>query len=312
MRTLVIGAGALGGYYGACLVRAGRDVTFLVRPRRAEQLARNGLQVVSPHGDFTVPAKTVLAGGIDGPFDLVLVGTKSYSLAEAMEQFAPAVGPGTAILPILNGMAHLDQLSARFGAGHVLGGTAMISGMLDAEGRVLHLFASNDLTYGELQRGVSDRVRALERYFEGAGFNAVASGAAMQAMWEKWVLLATNAGITSMMRASLAEICSAQGGADAIRGLFQECQAVAAASGFPPGEDFVARYMGMIGKGGTPLKASMLRDIERGSVTEGGHILGDLLGRAEALGIDTAILRLAHTHVATYEAILAGAQRKAA
>src|SRR5690348_241946 len=127
MRTLVIGAGALGGYFGACLARAGREVTFLVRQRRAEQLARNGLRVISPHGDFTVPAATVLTHNLNGPFDLILLATKSYSLHEAMEQFAPAVGSTTAILPILNGMAHLDTLGARFGAERVLGGTALIT-----------------------------------------------------------------------------------------------------------------------------------------------------------------------------------------
>src|SRR5436305_14910869 len=137
MRILVIGAGALGGYFGGCLVRAGRDVTFQVRPHRAAQLARDGLRIVSPHGDFTVPAATVLAGATREPFDLVLVGVKSYSLDEAMDQFASAVGPDTAILPILNGMGHIDRLAAKFGAARVLGGMANISAGLDAEGRVV-------------------------------------------------------------------------------------------------------------------------------------------------------------------------------
>jgi 2-dehydropantoate 2-reductase len=150
MRILVIGAGALGGYFGGCLIRAGRDVTFLVRPRRAEQLAREHLHIVSPHGDFTVPVTTVLAGAIGGPFDLILVGVKSYSLDEAMDQFAPAVGPNTMILPILNGMGHLDRLIARFGAGHVLGGMANISAGLDAEGRIVQFIPIHDLVFGEI------------------------------------------------------------------------------------------------------------------------------------------------------------------
>jgi 2-dehydropantoate 2-reductase len=133
-------AGALGGYFGACMARAGRDVTFLVRPGRAAQLANGGLRVVSPHGDFSVPAVTLQADDLRGTYDLILVSTKSYSLPEAMDQFAPTVGPTTAILPILNGMAHLDSLSARFCAEHVLGGKAIISAALDGEGRVV-LFA---------------------------------------------------------------------------------------------------------------------------------------------------------------------------
>ena len=113
MRALIIGAGALGGYFGGNLLRAGRDITFLVRAHRAAQLARDDLQVVSPHGDFTTPALTVLAGDLNEPFDLILLAVKSYSLEEAMKQIAPAVGPTTIILPILNGMAHLDLLNAR-------------------------------------------------------------------------------------------------------------------------------------------------------------------------------------------------------
>ena len=149
MRILVIGAGALGGYYGACLARAGRDVTFLVRPNRAAQLARTGLQVVSPHGDFAVPAVTIAAGDIREPFDLILVGVKSYSLDEVMEQFSPAVGQGTSILPLLNGIGHVERLHARFGAGRVLGGVANISAALDAEGRVTHLIPAHILLFGK-------------------------------------------------------------------------------------------------------------------------------------------------------------------
>jgi 2-dehydropantoate 2-reductase len=168
MRILVVGAGALGGYFGGCLIRAGREVTFLVRPRRAEQLARQGLQILSSHGDFTVLAATVLADGIREPFDLILVGVKSYSLDEAMDHFAAAVGPTTVILPVLNGMGHLDRLSARFGAEHVLGGMANTSAGVDAEGRVVQFFPNHDLVFGEVSGSFSHRTRALEACFDGA------------------------------------------------------------------------------------------------------------------------------------------------
>ena len=142
MRILVIGAGALGGYFGACLVRAGRDVTFMVRPRRAEQLARDGLRIVSPHGDFEVPVTTALAGTIGEPFDLILVGVKSYSLDEAMDQFAPAVGPDSTILPVLNGIGHLDRLIARFGAAPVVGGMHGDDGYDDFQAQMAEYFKS--------------------------------------------------------------------------------------------------------------------------------------------------------------------------
>ena len=136
MRILVIGAGALGGYSAAASRVPG--ATYLpVRSHRAEQLARGGLEIVCPHGDFTVPAPTIGASDIHESYDVILVGTKSYSLDEAMEHFATAVGPDTMILPILNGMAHIDSLSMRFGADRVLGGSAMISATLDTEGRIV-------------------------------------------------------------------------------------------------------------------------------------------------------------------------------
>ena len=309
MRILVIGAGALGGYFGACLARAGRDVTFLVRQRRAEQLARDGLRVVSPHGDFTVPAATVLTDDLHEPFDLVLVATKSYSLHEAMEQFAPAVGPATAILPILNGMAHLDALSTRFGADHVLGGMAAISAALDADGRVVQMIPIHDLVYGEISGGLSERTCALSTLFAGSGFNAKASEAVMQDMWDKWVGVGISAGMTCLMRASFGDILVAPGGREAILRLVGECSAVATAAGFPPSQAFIKSVTTLFTSVGSPIKASMLRDIERGSGTEGEHVLGELTARARTLGVVTPILDLARIHVAAYEA---GRAREAA
>jgi 2-dehydropantoate 2-reductase len=301
MRILVIGAGALGGYFGGCLARAGRDVTFMARPRRAEQLAREGLHIVSPHGDFSVSVATVLAGNIRERFDLVLVGVKSYSLDEAMDQFAPAVGPNTMILPILNGMGHLDRLSARFGAGQVLGGMANISAGMDAEGRIVQFFPNHDLVFGEIPGGSSDRTSALATCFDGAGFNGRASDVVMHDMWEKFVQLGLGAGITCLMRASIGDVLAAPGGREAMFQLFDECCAIATAAGFKPRPAFIEFDTTLITTVGSPLKWSMLRDIERGSTTEGEHILGDMVARARALGVETPILNLARTHVAAYE-----------
>src|ERR1700733_2522182 len=122
MQILIVGAGAVGGYFGGRLAQAGRDVTFLVRPRRAEQINANGLQIRSPyHGDFTVRPKTITAAQIGSPYDIVFVSVKSYALAAAIDDFAPAVGPRTVIIPVLNGMHHMDVLAERFGKRAVLG-----------------------------------------------------------------------------------------------------------------------------------------------------------------------------------------------
>jgi 2-dehydropantoate 2-reductase len=310
MRILVIGACALGGYFGACLARAGRDVSFMVRPGRAAQLARTGLQVKSPHGDFAVPAKATSPEAISDPFDLILVGVKSYSLHEAMDQFAPAVGPETSILPLLNGMSHIDRLSAKFGASQVLGGMANISAGLDSEGRITQFLPNHDLVFGEVAGGSTPRIRAVEAAIGGAGFDARASDAVMQDMWEKFVQLGLGAGITCLMRASIGDILAAPGGREAMFALFDECCAVATASGFPPRPDFIEFDHKLITTVGSPLKWSMLRDIERGSTTEGEHILGDMVARARKLGVATPILDLARTHVAAYEIARANAARQ--
>ena len=153
MRVLVVGAGALGGYFGGRLAEAGRDVTFLVRPRRAEQIARHGLRIESPHGNADLRPRTVLAGAWTGNIDLVLLAVKAYSLDAAMDDLAPAVGPGRDHPPVLNGMRHLDALASRFGQERVLGGVAQIPATLGPEGRSVTSSEIHNLAFGELHGG---------------------------------------------------------------------------------------------------------------------------------------------------------------
>lgn len=308
MRVLVIGAGALGGYYGARVVRAGGDVTFLVRAGRAEQLRRNGLQVVSPNGDFAVQPKIMMASDLKETFDVVLVGVKSYSLDDAMAQFAPAVGPDTMILPILNGLKHVDALTARFGAARVLGGLANVSAGLDADGRVVQFMAHQNIVFGEIDGSLSERALALETLLHVPGIDARVSDAIMQDMWEKFVQLSTLAGITCLMRASVGDILTVPKGEELIFRLFAEHCAIATASGFEPRASFVEFDRKLFTTQNSPLKASMLRDVERGSVTEAEHILGDMANRGRALGIETPMLDIARAHLAAYEV---GRQRAA-
>src|SRR4051794_10866298 len=170
MRVLVVGAGALGGYFGGRLLASGRDVTFLVRPRRAEELARNGLRIESRFGDLHLEKPpTVLAEDLRQPVDLVLLSCKAYDLEAAMGSVAPAVGPGTAILPLLNGMAHLDALEDRFGADAVLGGVALIGATL-RDGTVVHLNDVHGLVFGDRAGGIPARIAAVAAAVDGAGF----------------------------------------------------------------------------------------------------------------------------------------------
>ena len=299
MRILVVGAGAIGGYFGARLAVAGRDVTFLVRPKRAEQLA-GGLIVRSPKGDVKVAApKLVSEATLSEPFDLVLLSCKSYDLDSAMDSFARAVGPATMILPLLNGESHIDTLKKRFGAGAVLGGQCQISSTLDEQGHIVHLNDWHLLGFGELDGSRGTRIQAVNESFLGANFEPQLSLQILQDMWEKWVFIASMAGITCLMRAALGDIAAA-GGTNLALELFSECSAISGKNGYVLRPAMRDRIRKTLATPGSTLMASMLRDVEGHRRTEHEHILGELLARAQ--GIRAPVLETCLVHLRAYEA----------
>ncbi len=300
MKILVVGAGAIGGYFGGRLLATGRDVTFLVRPGRAAQLARTGLAIRSKLGDVSLPPPpTVSAEALKQPVDLVLLSCKAYDLDGAMTSFAPAVGPGTAILPLLNGLAHLDALAGRFAPANVIGGQAAISLALDGEGRILHLNDGLVLGFGELDGSRSPRIAAIALEFAAAGIQAAQSESILQDMWEKWAFIATAGGITSLMRSSVGDIVAA-GGAPFTLALYEEIAGIAAASGHPLRAAASERARTMLTAAGSAFTASMARDLEGGFRVEADHVIGDLLKRAR--GGDQPMLKIAYAHLKAYEA----------
>jgi 2-dehydropantoate 2-reductase len=301
MRILVVGAGAVGGYFGGRLLQAGRDVTFLVRARRAGELAKHGLTIRSPLGDFHRPSPPIVSQeALAAPFDLVLLSCKAYDLDGAMESFAKAVGGGTAILPLLNGMRHLDALADRFGPKPVLGGQCVISATLGDDGTIIHFNDMHALSFGELDGSRSKRIGTVASELVGAaGFEARLSDEIRQEMWEKWMFIAAAAGITSLMRSSVGDYVAA-GASDLATGLLDECATIAAGQGYPPRPATLERARAVLTAAGSPLKASMLRDIEGGKRAEGDQILADLLRRA-ANPDAHSLLRIATLHVRAYE-----------
>ncbi|MBD5657324.1 MAG: 2-dehydropantoate 2-reductase [Candidatus Eremiobacteraeota bacterium] len=303
MKILVVGAGATGGYFGGRLLEAGRTVTFLVRPARAAQLAANGLFVQSPLGDVHVATPpTVLASALAEPYDLVIVSCKAYDLEAAAESFAPAVGPQTLVLPLLNGMQHIEMLGKRFERSQILGGMCLISSTLDADGRIVHLNQLHDLTFGQPDGVRSAPVAAVEAEFSHARFNAHLSDNIVSEMWAKWVLIASGAGATCLMRGTVGDIVAADAQQYALA-IFDECSGVATAASYPVDETSAARIRALLTTPQSPLTASMFRDIERGARTEEDQIIGDLVRRGEHSGAPpTPLLRLVDAHLRTYEA----------
>ncbi|HLW51539.1 MAG TPA: 2-dehydropantoate 2-reductase [Candidatus Angelobacter sp.] len=302
MRILVVGAGAIGGYFGGRLLEAGQDVTFLVRPRRAAELASSGLVIRSRFGDVAISAPpTVVAEDLRQHFDVVLLSTKAYDLESAIASFAPAVGPQTAILPLLNGMRHLDVLSERFGKERVLGGQCLIAATLNQNREIVHLNESHDLSFGELNGSCTPRVEAIAMAMSRARFQSRLSQSTLSEMWAKWVFIATAAGITCLMRAAVGDIINA-GGSDLGLSLSEECVDIARQEGFPLAPASLERGRSMLTQPGSTLTASMLRDIEQRSPIEADQIVGDLLSRGQKHGLETPLLRVAYVHLKSYEA----------
>lgn len=302
MRILIVGAGSIGGYFGGRLLQAGCDVTFLVRPRRADELKRDGLVILSPNGDVTLPDPPALqASALNTTFDVVLLSCKAFDLDDAIASFAPAVGDATAIIPLLNGMKHLDGLDRKFGRERVLGGQCQIATTLNERRDVVQLAPMQSLGFGERDGSMSERATKIAGVLAKGNFGAAASATILQDMWEKWVFLATLAGATSAMRGPVGAILAAPGGRDFILGLRDEISAIAAAAGYAPRAAFLERTSGMLTTEGSPLTASMFRDIKAGAPIEADHVIGDLIARADAAKSPVPRLRMIYTHLRAYE-----------
>jgi 2-dehydropantoate 2-reductase len=305
MRILVLGAGAVGGYFGGRLAATNADVTFLVRPARAASLKEHGLVIESPMRDLRLPVRVATADSLTGTFDTVLLTAKAYDLDQAIAAIRPAVGPETAILPVLNGLGHLDRLDAAFGPERVLGGVAYIAATMTADGVIRHLNRVHGIAFGERSGAASGRIEAIAGAFAKTPVDASASPEILLDMWEKFVMISSLAGMNCLMRGSVGEIMAAEEGESLMLELIAECEAVAAAAGYPvrpgPGEQCRA----MLTDRASPFSASMLRDLQAGSRTEGEPILGDMLHRARTLGVRTPILRIAACHLQVHERRLA-------
>jgi 2-dehydropantoate 2-reductase len=301
MRILILGAGGIGGYYGGRLAAAGVDVTFLVRPRRAAQLAEHGLVIRSAFGDLTQKVSTVTAETVRPGYDAIMIGCKAYDLDDAIAAIRPAAD-GALILPQLNGMAHLDRLDAEFGRDRVLGGVAHIAVTLEADGTIRHLNKLANFTTGARSPAAEARCAALAVEFARGGFNFRNSTDIAQDMWEKWVFLCALAAMCCLMRGRVSQIVGGSpAGAELMLEMLDECAAAAGAAGHPPREAFWANTRGQLSDPAGQWEASMLRDLRAGSRVEADHVVGDMLTRAAAAGHQALLLKAAYAHLKVYE-----------
>lgn len=307
MRVACLGAGGIGGYFGGRLVEAtAAEVTFIVRPGRKSQLEKDGLRIESALGDFAVRVDARLPEEIRSPADYVLLTCKAYDLDSAIDAIRPAVGPQTAILPLLNGMSHMDRLNQVFGKERVLGGLAHIAASLLPDGTVKHLNDWHSITFGEQDGAMSPRVSAFQAAFERSKAKAVVVPDITQKMWEKIVMLATLASMTTLMRANIGEISRTPDGASLALAMLERNAQIAAAEGYPMPQSFMEQFQTLFTDPASQMAASMLRDIERKGPVESDHIVGFMLERARRHGLDDTLHRISFAHLKAYE------QRRAA
>ncbi len=302
MRMLVVGAGATGGYFGGRLALAGRDVTFLVRGKRAATLRSEGMHIITPSGELALQPQVVEAKEIARPYDVILIAVKAFALDSVLEDLAPAVGENTLIMPILNGMKHLETLSDRFGKNALVGGLCKIAGTLDDKGRIVQLSHLHELTYGEPDGSASERITRLDQFLQGAGFNARLSPNIISEMWEKWLLLASLGAITCLMRGNIGQVACAPGGDEFARGVIDEVLTVLVSLGYVRREEYLRQTIGLLTQKESVQTSSMYRDLMQGYEIEADQVIGDLVAIAGRAGLSVPLLKATYVNLCVYRA----------
>ncbi len=303
MQILMLGAGGIGGYFGAKIHRAGGDVTFLVRPARANYLVANGLQVFSSLGDIHITPKIVTSvqDSATGKFDAVVLSCKAYDLDTAIDSVTPALDSQGVVIPLLNGFTHLARLDAQFGRERVLGGFAHLGVTLAPGGEIRHLNDLHRLVIGCRTKSVSPLIHSLAELLTSSGIDFSLSENIECEMWDKFIFLSALAGATCTMRSPIGDILQTHSGEEFIIGLLDECIAIAKEFGHTSSPERLSAYRNQLTMPGSTSAASMLRDIEQKRRTEADHILGDMIRRAEAMEINTPLLKIAYSHLQAYE-----------
>jgi 2-dehydropantoate 2-reductase len=310
MKILVVGAGAVGGYFGARLEQAGRDVTFLVRPGRAQQLQRDGLRILSPHGDLTLKPKIVTTQEIGSTYDIIFLSVKAQALDQAIKDMAPALGHETMIYPVLNGMRHIKTLTKAFGERAVLGGVCIVATDLDDQERIVQIAPMQKLTYGELSGETTPRTRALDETFRNAGFDTELSTNITQAMWQKWVMIASLGLVTCLLDGPIGEISAVPDGQQTALQAIDECAAVATACGFPPPQSLIDNIRKQATMKDSKLTSSMYRDLKKGAHVEVDTILGDLLDYGHSYQVEAPLLQAGCVRLRVYQNTLKSPSEK--
>ncbi len=290
----ILGSGAVGGYYGAKLVRAGHDVTFIARGAHLAAIRDRGLEIRSPAlGDFTVRARAEEDTSLVGPVDVVIVAVKAYDNASALDLIAPMVGPNTTVLPLQNGVDSVDELAERLGQAPIVGGVTYIATALTAPGIIDQTGTHRRIVFGEVFGSpprLTERIAALRDALAGADIQAEAVADGRVPIWEKFIFLVSLAGFTGAARLPIGPILAD----DQIRRAFldgcREIERLARAEGVPIAADIIERIGTYVDGIPKTMRSSLLIDLAQGKRIEVEQLQGSVVRRAARAGIPVPIM----------------------
>lgn len=300
MKFLVVGAGAVGGYFGARLAEKGENVTFLVRKNREDQLRARGLVVHSTHGDVTLHPKTIRSGQA-GTFDVILIGTKAYHLEQVIEDIRPFVHKETVLISMLNGIEHITKLRQAFSYHSVIGGVCFIEATLSETGDIIQKGSSHRFIFGEWNGEKTERILAIEQAFANTNAQVSVVSNILQEMWHKYLFITTVSGVTTLFQQPIGPIREVPMGAELLQNLLSEIAQIMRAEQAAIAEDIERIQFARIDKMNYDMKSSMLRDMEKGLPVEGDHLQGYLLQLAHKHSLQAPTLQSIYVNLKLYE-----------
>ncbi|MEZ5283760.1 MAG: ketopantoate reductase family protein [Vicinamibacterales bacterium] len=304
MRFAILGAGAVGGYFGARLARAGHDVVFIARGAHRDAIRSRGLEIRSSRlGDFLVKAPAESDTAQVGPVDVVLVAVKTYDNGTAYPLIAPLLGPETLVLTVQNGVDNIDELAAVVGAGRVLGGTTYVATAIESPGVIVQTGVHRSIIFGEVfgDRGLTPRVEALADVLAPADIEVTAVPDGRTPLWDKYVYLVPFSGFTGAARLPIGQIWSFPHVRDMFYAAAREVASLAAAEGIrisPDRFDTLDEYMTNIPP---TTRSSLLTDLEKSKPIEVEALQGAAVRRAAALGVAVPIVSTLYAVLRAWE-----------
>jgi 2-dehydropantoate 2-reductase len=288
VRILVMGAGGTGGYFGARLARAGEDVTFVARGAHLDAMRATGLAVRSQLvGDFVVPARATDDPAAGGIADLVLFCVKAYDTEAAAARLRPAVGPDTVILPVQNGIDSAERIGAIVGPGHVVGGLAAVSSVVEGPGVIQHRAGPDLIRLGELDGRPSARTERIVDVLRGAGLQAELRPDIRVALWEKFVFICGLSGLTALTRLAIGQVLRCPETRQLLRATVDEAQAVGVAEDVALAPDGSDRTMAFLGRLDPAIRGSLYYDLAAGKRLEIDTLNGTVVRLGRARGLTT-------------------------